>query len=357
MARQSSNHVRIVDVARASGVSPSTVSIVLNAAPLSKHLAAKTKAHILKTAQSMGYRPDASARSLRSRRSGTVGVMVFDISDPICPPILRGVELALDPTPFLPIVMDAHNKREQFERYLELMLERRVEGLIVIANWLFAGIELLPEFGKTRIPTVVVGRDLSSSSTPSIIVDNEAGGYMALEHLYALGHRRIAFLRGPGELLDSVQRWDGIRRFARQVKLTIDRRLVKKIPTSSDPNSTFEAGRSLTEKLLQEGANFTAIVAFDDVTALGAMRALYKAGRTVPQECSVIGFDDVPQSAFASPGLTTIRQPMEKMGEDAAQWMVESLRDAASAGPELTLRRLMKPELVRRDSTAAPSGS
>lgn len=355
--RTKSDHVRIVDVARASGFSPATVSIVLSSAPLSESIAAKTKAHIIETAQKMGYRPDASARSLRSRRSDTIGVMVFDISDPICPPILRGIEMALDPTRFLPIVMDAHNQRKQFERYLEMMLERRVEGLIVIANWLFAGIELLPEFGRSRIPTVAVGRDLSASAIRSIVVDNEEGGYRALEHVYNLGHRNIAFIRGPQQMLDSVQRWQGIRRFARRAKLPIDRALVKQLPASLDPNSSFAAGEILTTELLHSGHTFTAVVAFDDITALGAIRALYNAGRSVPADCTVVGFDDVPHSAFASPGLSTIRQPLEQMGAEAAAWMVAMLHQGDQPTPPQDGRSLLPPELICRDSSAPPQGA
>ena len=336
----------------ASGFSPSTVSIVLNEAPLSQNLSRKTKEHIRSTALSMGYRPDASARSLRSRRSQTIGVMIFDISDPFCTLILRGIERAFDPAHFLPIVMDAHNDRKQFERYLEMMLERRVEGLIVVANWLFAEIELLPEFGRDKIPTVVVGRDLSSSIR-SVIVDNEAGGYAALQHIYELGHREIAFVRGPRQLLDSSLRWKGMCRFAHDAGFTIDRALVTQLSASSDPVSGFEGGLASTKRLLARDRVFTALLAFDDLTALGAIRALYEAGLSTPEDCSVIGFDDVPFAALASPGLTTMRQPMEQMGEAAAGWILECLPQDGSAPAKLPPRLVMAPELVRRHSTRA----
>jgi LacI family transcriptional regulator len=346
---RTSNHVTILDVARVSGFSPSTVSIVLNEAPLSKNVAAKTKEHIRATAQSLGYRPDASARSLRSRRSHTIGVMIFDFSDPFCIQILRGIELSLDPTPFLPIIMDAHNDRKQFERYLEMMLERRVEGLIVVANWLFAEIELLPDFGRGKIPTVVVGRDLSASIS-SVIVDNEAGGYAAMQHLYELGHRRIAFIRGPRQLQDSARRWQGIRRFAKDAGLVIDMSLVKQLTASSDPISGFAGGRALTTELIEQGNRFTAILAFDDLTGLGAIRSLYEAGLSVPGDCSVIGFDDVPLSALATPGLTTIRQPMGEMGGVATAWILENLQEGEDAARPPACR-LMTPVLVWRSST------
>ncbi len=349
--KRTSNHVTILDVARVSGFSPSTVSIVLNDAPLSKHVAARTKEHIRTTALTMGYRPDAFARSLRSRRSSTIGVMIFDISDPICTLILRGIERGLDPTTYLPIIMDAHNERKQFERYLEMLLERRVEGLIVVANWLFADIELLPEFGRNKIPTVVVGRDLSESSISSVIVDNQAGGYAAMRHIYELGHRQIAFIRGPRQLQDSTRRWQGIRKFAREVKLSIDASLVTELMASSDPFSGFDGGRELTTRMIESGAEFTAIVAFDDLTALGAIRALHQAGRSVPGNCSVIGFDGVPPAALVSPGLTTVRQPMEDMGELSVKWMLASLRESEGEAAALPLRQLMPPELVVREST------
>lgn len=352
MVREKSalRHVRIVDVAKASGFSTSTVSIVLNEAPLSQHVAAGTKLHIRKTAEIMGYRPDASARSLRARRTHMIGVMIFDISDPICTRILRGLERALDPTAFLPIMMDAHNEHKQFERYLELMLERRVEGLIVVANWLFSDSQLLTEFRKNGIPMVVVGRDLSTSAIHSIIVDNEAGGYQAVRHLHELGHRCIAYVRGPREMQDSMQRWAGIRRYARSAKLPIDRRLVRQLKGSIDPHSGFDGGYELTRELLQQGEPFTAVVAFDDLTALGVTRALYEAGRVVPRDCSVIGFDNVPQATLATPELTTVGQPLEQMGLEAAQWILARLDDDAAAQPQPG-RTLMQPELLSRAST------
>jgi LacI family transcriptional regulator len=351
--RQPSRHVTILDVARESGFSASTVSIVLNEAPLSQHVAAKTKERIRSTAKALGYRPDIFAQSLRRGRTHTIGVMIFDISDPFCTLILRGIEKAVDPTTYLPIIMDAHNERKQFERYLAMLLERRVEGLIVVANWLFSEIDLLPEVPRHDIPMVVVGRDMFESSISSVIVDNEAGGYAALKHIFELGHRKIAFVRGPAILNDSSQRWKGIRKFARERGLSIDDRLVRQLPGSSDPTSGFEGGHMLTHDLIESGIPFTALIAFDDLTALGAVRALHRAGRSIPADCSVIGFDDVPPAALSSPSITSIRQPMEEMGGLAAKWMLEALaasRDDGQPAPPLR-RSLLPPSLVVRDST------
>lgn len=349
--KTTSTHVTLLDVARVSGFSASTVSIVLNDAPLSRHVAAKTKEHIRKTALEMGYHPDAFARSLRRRRSHTIGVLVFDISDPFCMSLLRGIEETLYATPYLPIIMDANNRREQFERYLDMLLERRVEGVVVVANWLFSEIDPLSEIEKNHIPAVVVGRDLAARAMRSVVVDNEAGGYAAMEHLYRLGHRRIAFLRGPEELDDSSRRWHGIQRFASEVALEIDPRLTVRLPAALDPNSGFDGGLRLTTELIESGSFFSAILAFDDLTALGAIRALWKAGRRTPQDCSVIGFDDVPQAELNSPGITTIRQPMQEMGSLATRLVLEAIFAPEAAAANKKLLYPMEPILVRRDST------
>ncbi|MBV8675299.1 MAG: LacI family DNA-binding transcriptional regulator [Acidobacteriaceae bacterium] len=350
--RSKPTRVTLIDVARKSGFSPSTVSIVLSDAPLSRYVAAKTKERIRKTAQSLGYRPDVFARSLRSRRSHTIGVLVFDISDPFCVLILRGIEKTLESTSYLPILMDAHHERKQFEGYVDLLMERRVEGLIVVANWLFDEGGLLDGLKDKHMPNVVVGRDVSAKNIGSVIVDNESGGYMATKHLYDLGHRRIAVIRGPTMLSDSNRRWDGIQRFAAERGLALDDRLVRELPGAIDPLSGFEGGAQLTEDLLRSRLKFTALVAFDDLTALGALRALARSSRSAPHDCSIIGFDDVPLAALSTPGITTIRQPMEAMGSTAANRVLEVLRETNMSREVSTNLELLAPSLVLRDSTS-----
>jgi LacI family transcriptional regulator len=349
--KQAGNRVTIVDVARKSGFSASTVSIVLNEAPLSRYVAANTKEHIRKTAQELGYRPDAFARSLRSRRSHTVGVMIFDISDPFCTLILRGIEKTLHPTRYLPIIMDAHNERKMFDGYLEMLLDRRVEGLIVVANWLFAETDLLADMEKHNIPTVVIGRDLTPNRISSVLVDNAAGAYAALDHLYQLGHRNIAFIRGPASLHDSVNRWRGIEKFAAEYGLDLDSRLIRELPEMLDANSGFDGGVELTAELLRSGQEFTALMAFDDLTALGALRSLTQAGVRVPEDCSLIGFDDVPLAAFSTPAITTICQPMEEMGMIGTEWVLKSIDKDEESHIIAPALKLLPPSVVVRDST------
>lgn len=345
--------VTMRNVAEASGFSPATVSIVLNNAPLARYIAPATKKKIEETAKKLGYRPNAMARFLRSKRSHSVGVMFFDITDPFCTPVLRGIENALYQCSYVPIFADAHNQRNRFERYLEMILDRHVEALIVVANWLFVDIHLLADIGKRNIPAATIGWELPGDTVSSVIVDNEAGGRLALEHLYQLGHRKIVFIRGPKTLIDSAPRWRGIQKFAQSVGLEIDHNLVVQLPESFDPNSGFEGGQRFIDELLQKKRRFTALLAFDDLTALGAIRALTKAGVKVPEQCSVIGFDDVSISSLAAPSLTTIRQPLEAMGALAVNVIMEGLSASREKREAVVARHKTNPELVIRDSTRA----
>jgi len=343
--------VTIRDVAKESGFSSTTVSIVLNNAPLARYIPAATKKRIERAAQKLGYRPNQFARSLRSKRSHTVGVMVFDMTDPYCLLVLRGIENTLYQASFLPILTDVHNERSRFERYLEMLLDRRVEALIIVANWLFLDINLLGDLEKSSIPTAMIGFELKTDSISSVIVDNEVGGQLALEHLYSLGHRKIAFIRGPKALTDSSPRWRGIRNCARQFGIEIDPRMIMDIPESRDPISSFESGYKLTEDLVRQKRPFTALLAFDDMSAFGAIRALNKAGIRVPEQCSVIGFDDVSTAAIYSPALTTVRQPMEAMGASAVGIVVDGINAVLEKRELGATQRKVVPELVVREST------
>jgi LacI family transcriptional regulator len=343
--------VTIRDVAKQSGFSSTTVSIVLNNAPLARYIPAVTKKRIERAAKSLGYRPNQFARSLRSKRSHTVGVMVFDMTDPYCTLILRGIENTLYQSSYLPILTDVHNERSRFERYLEMLLDRRVEGLVVLANWLFLDINLLADLEKSSIPTAMIGCELKTDTISSVIVDNEMGAHAALEHLHSLGHRKIAFIRGPKSLSDSAPRWKGIRSFAQGVGLELDPKLIVDLPESREPISGFEAGYQLTEELIKRKRTFTALMAFDDMTAFGAIRALAKAGVRVPDNCSVVGFDDVAPSALYTPALTTVRQPMEAMGALAVSIVAEGMNAVLEKRKLAAVHRKVAPELVVREST------
>jgi LacI family transcriptional regulator len=266
---------------------------------------------------------------------------------------LRGIENALYQSSYVQIFADAHNQRSRFERYLEMLLEHHVEALIVVANWLFVDIQLLADLSKRNITAATIGWEMPGNAVSSVMVDNEAGGRLALEHLHHLGHRKIAFIRGPKMLIDSAPRWKGIQKLAHSVGLEIDPALVLQLPDSLDPNSGFEGGYRFTEELLQRKKRFTALMAFDDLTALGAIRALTKAGVKVPENCSVVGFDDVPLSSLSAPSLTTVRQPLEAMGNLAVNIVMEGVNAGLEKRDWTISRHKMNPELVIRDSTQA----
>lgn len=218
-----------------------------------------------------------------------------------------------------------------------------------MANWLFDDAGMLEKIVQEDMPIVVVGRDLSARNIHSVLVDNEAGGDETARHFHQLGHRRIAVIRGPQQLADSARRWKGVERFARESGWRINPQLVRDMPVTLDPFSAFEGGIKVTADLIDAGEPFTALIAFDDVTALGALRALNHAGLRTPHDCSVLGFDDIPQAALSTPALSTVRQPMEAMGAFAARRAMSALGEAGRSGPML---ELFPPELVRRDSTA-----
>jgi len=354
MGQRRSGHVTLLDVARACGFSVSTVSIVLSEAPLSQNVAATTREQIRAMARQLGYHPDAYARSLRRRRSQTVGVLAFDLTDPFCTLIARGIQAGLQPAGYVPLLMDAQTQRKLFDTFLKMILERRAEGVIVIASWVFEETNLLADIEKNRVPIVIVSRDLTARGISSVLVDNETGGAMALRHLLDLGHRQIAVIRGPEEMFDSEPRWAGVRRAATEAGIEFDPRLVLQLPNLVDPASGFEGGIECARQMLASGRPFTAILAFDDLTALGVVRGLTCAGVRVPEDCSVVGFDEIQPAVVATPGITTIRQPMKEMGLLAAQWVLEAIEARELGVAEPAKFHQATPELVVRMSTAPP---
>lgn len=356
MAQRKSGHVTLADVARACGFAVSTVSIVLSEAPFSQYVAATTREHIRAVAQQLGYHPDAYARSLRRRRSQTVGVLAFDLSDPFCIPIVRGIQASLQAANYLPLLMDAQAERGLFDRYLQLVLESRSEGLIVIASWIFEEANLLADLKKNHVPIVIVARDWTACGISSVLVDNEAGGALGMRHLFELGHRQIAVIRGPEELFDSAPRWAGVQRFAAKACIRLDPRLVFQLPGNLGPTSSFEGGLKFSRQMLDSNRSFTAVLAFDDLTALGVVRGLNGAGLRVPEDYSVLGFDDVLPAAVATPGITTIRQPLKEMGLQAAEWVLKEITAQEQKSEPTPQLHRAQPELVVRMSSSRPIG-
>jgi LacI family transcriptional regulator len=306
-----------------------------------------TQRSVEETARKLGYFPNLQARSLRSKRTHSVGVLIFDITDPYCALILRGVENSLGDAKYMSVLADLQNNPLHLRQCAQMLMERRVEGLIAIANPLRLGTELSKAIQLFNIPAVVIGTESARRRYASVVVDNRAGTWAAVEHLYDLGHRKIAVIRGPKVMSDSAPRWDGIRECARAKGIQIERSLVVEI---QGRNSTYEQGYQLTERLLRKGKQFSGLIAFDDLTAFAAIGALSNAGRRVPEECSVIGFDDVPGAAFYNPPLTTVCQYMEKQGVIGAE-MMRKLLSADAIPSNKKMYAKVEPRLVVRKST------
>lgn len=351
MVQRKSGHVTLLDIARACGYSVSTVSIVLSEAPLSQNVAASTREQIRKMARQLGYHPDAYARSLRRRHSQTIAVLAYDLSDPFCIPIVHGIQAGLQPASYMPLLVDAQTQRKLFDNYLRMILERRAEGVIVIASWIFQETNLLDDIEKNQVPIVIVGRDLTNRNVSSLLIDNEAGGALAMRHLIELGHRRIAIVRGPEELFDTSLRWAGIQRAAAEGGVTIDPKLVYQLPSITDAISGFEGGLHFANEMLASKRPFTAVLAFDDLTALGVVRGLSGAGLRIPDDCSVVGFDDVLPAAVSTPGITTVHQPLREMGILASEWTLQAINAREQQSEKPVQLHRATPELIVRMST------
>ena len=347
------SRVTLATVAQLAGVSQSTVSLVLNERPLARRLSPVTRDRIRFAAKQLQYRPNAVARSLRSSRTHLLAVIVFDIADPFCTLILQGVQDTVRQTALLPMILDVQNRNERFDRYLEMVVEQQAEGVVIVANWLYADLDGLRRFEKTGIPAVIIGREFPSENVSSVLVDNEAGGHAAMEHLLALGHRQIAVIRGPRRLQDSDRRWLGIQRAARRFGHKIDPALVLRLPENADPLQGFTGGHRAVAKLIAASRKFTAIVAFDDLTACGALRALHEADIRSPQDVSVVGFDDITQAMLTTPSLTTVAQGLREMGISAAEHILERIDSEAAGKRPLATICLHPPTLVVRESTQA----
>ncbi|MFZ0662400.1 MAG: LacI family DNA-binding transcriptional regulator [Acidobacteriaceae bacterium] len=356
MGQHASGHVTLSDIARTCQLSVSTVSIVLSEAPRSRHVAEATRKRIQATAKRLGYHPDAYARSLRRRRTQTIGVLAYDMSDPFCMPVVGGIDEGLQPAQYFSLMVNAQTKRKLFDRHFRMLLERRAEGVIVVASWFFEETGLLADIEKNHVPIVIVGRDLTKRQITSVLVDNQAGGALVMRHLESLGHQNIAVIRGPDEMFDSAPRWEGIRRAAAEAGIRLDSRLVFQLPNLSDAKSSFEGGQRFAKQMLASGRRFSAVLAFDDLTALGVVRGLTEAGLRVPEDCSVVGFDDILPSEVATPGITTIRQPLREMGLLASKLILQALNQSQKDGVQEAGLHIVSPELVTRTSSAAPNG-
>jgi DNA-binding LacI/PurR family transcriptional regulator len=330
------------ELAEHLGLSQTTVSRVINNSGNTHRISAATQKRVLAAAAEMNYKASPLARGLRSRRSQTIGVMVPEISGGYSAAVLSGIEDVLLISGFFYFVVSHHHREELLRDYPALLLSRAVEGIIAVDSAL--DVEL-------PVPIVAVSGHLRSPSILNIELDHTLAARFALEHLQRLGHRRIAFIKGQSFSSDTEIRWQAIARVAAELKIPIEPHLVIALE-GDDP--TPEPGRVATHKLLAAGVPFSAIFAFNDLSAMGAIVALREAGVDVPSEVSVLGFDDVVGAATNNPPLTTVRQPLQEMGRAAATALLQRIRhpkvsDATGHGSESIL---VLPTFVERKSTA-----
>src|SRR5262249_42634628 len=319
-------------------LSPATLSLVLNDAPTANAIPQETKDRIFEAAKNFNYRPNYIARSLRAQRTFTLGVLVPELSGGYAAEVLGGIEEHLLEQGYFYFVASHHHREELLRRYPQLLFERCVEGVIAVDT---------PHLGQVASPVVCVSGHDRVPGVTNIVLDHQRAAVLALEHLIGLGHRQIAVIKGQEFSSDTEVRWNSIREVAKRLNAPIKRDLVTQLEGDSPSPET---GYIAIKKLLTNKENFTALFAFNDVSAIGAISAIREAGYRVPEDISVIGFDDIPAAAFHYPALTTIRQPLHEMGKLAAEHLLQRISNVADA--PLPEEVMVEPELVIRQSTS-----
>lgn len=332
--------IGLKELADRVGLAPATVSLVINGAGVADTIAPETKKLIWDAAKKFNYKANFFARCLRTRRSFTIGVMVPEVSEGYNAAVLGGIEDHLLQEGYFYFVASHRFKPDLVDEYTQMFLHRTVDGLIVVNT---------PWHESLSIPVATVSCHHEVPGVTRIILDHHEAVRIALRHLMEQGHRKIAFIKGQTFVPDSAVRWDAIVEVARQLGLTISPKLTGQIEVNSpSPRLGFE----VTRQLLASGEPFTALFAFNDISAMGAIRALHEFGLRVPEDVSVLGFDDIQSAAYQIRGLTTVQQPLQKMGKLAAQSVLRRIlhgngKDDANLAPIV-----VKPELVVRETTS-----
>jgi len=343
-ARKSGKKPAIINlktVAQHLGLTPGTVSAVLNDAPSARSIPQQTKNRIRAAAKELDYRPNFFARTLRNKRTYTIGVIAEEIGDSYGSAVISGIEQYLRKRDYFFLTVAHRHDPELLSRYSHILSQRGVEGIITVDTT----VHEMP-----ILPTVAVAGHKKVKGVTNIVLDHERAAVLALHHLKDLSHERIAFMKGNPMSSDSKDRWASICRVAAEIGLKIDPELVVQLDTN-DP--TPMSGYPFAKQLLARKKPFTALFAYNDLSAIGAIRAFQEQGLRVPQDISVMGFDDIPGAAFHTPSLTTVRQPLDQMGRVAAQSLLERIQGKKEYPAEIAI----EPELVVRESTARAAHS
>jgi len=331
--------VSLKQLADRLGLSPATVSVVINRSPVADTISQETKKLILSAARKFNYRPNFFARSLRMQRSLTIGVIVPEVSDGYATMVLSGIEDHLLQAGYFYFVASHRHRADLIDEYPRLFLDRAVDGIIAVDT---------PWHHRLRVPVVTVSGHNEAPGVVNVVLDHELAANLAINHLVGLGHRNIAFIKGQAFSSDTEVRWNAILKATAQLGICVSPKLT--VQLEGDEASPI-LGYKVTTALVKSQQPFTAIFAFNDISAMGAIRALRESGLRVPEDVSVVGFDDIQSAAYQNPSLTTVRQPLRKMGTIAAETVLRGIRPASArpGAKEITVA----PELVVRETTCA----
>ena len=335
------NSVSLKELAAHLGLSTTTLSLVLNESPTASSIPQETKDRIFTAAKKLNYRPNYLARSLRVQRTHTLGVIVPELSDGYSAMVLNGVEAVLSKEGYFYLTASHLHREDLLEKNPRILLERQVEGIIAVDT----PIRFEPVF-----PVVNVSGHQDIEGVTNVVLNHQHAAELGIGHLFNLGHRKIAVIKGQIFSSDTEIRWHTINEAARKRDISIAPELCVQLEGESPSPET---GYMATKKLLATGEKFTALFAFNDVSAIGAIRALEEMGLRVPLDVSVLGFDDIYAAEFYNPALTTIRQPLFEMGKIAALTLLERLSKNNNEKPPKILS--VEPTLIVRQSTARVS--
>jgi DNA-binding LacI/PurR family transcriptional regulator len=323
------------------GLSSATVSLVINRSPAAQSIPPVTQERVRAAAKQFNYRPNLMARSLRQQRSFIVGVIVPEISEGYAALVMSGIEDHLLQEGYFYFVVSHRHRRDLVQEYPFLLQQRGVEGIIAVDT-------VCSE--SFKLPVVAISGHKETPGVTNIVLDHNLAAHLALEHLQKLGHERIALIKGQDFSSDTETRWRALLGVADQLGIKVREELTVQL---DDDSPSPEVGYGVTRKLLERGQPFTALFAFNDISAIGAIQALREFGKRVPEDVSVVGFDDIQSAAFQNPGLTTVRQPLRQMGMIAAETLLERINSPRES--KYPKEIVVEPELIVRCTTRKES--
>lgn len=326
MARQRATQA---DVARLAGVSYQTVSRVINNHP---HVAPGTRARVQQAIQQLGYRPNAIARGLASHRTRTLGLITADFSDYFFTQVIIGAEREARQAGYFIMLGSTEKNMQEEPEYIRLFSQYCVDGFLFARPSTEADSRHLLTLIRSGVPLVTTAYYLPGEPMNVVDIDNVDGGYRATRHLIELGHWRIAHITGPITWRSARDRWQGYRQALEEANIPYEEQLV------AHGDWSLHSGYMAAQTLLQRGGDFTALFSANDQMAIGAMRAFREAGRRIPDDVALIGYDDIPMSEYTSPPLSTMAQPMQQVGRLAAQILIQRIEQPSLPPTEILLQ-------------------